>query len=179
LPSFSKSRAVKGLQDYIVSYVGLKEGKHRLDFELDPTFFTYFEYSEVEECHVKIEAAFEKGSSMMVFDFQLKGEATVPCDRCQENVTLPVDHSERLIIRFGDHTESESDDIIIHGPNEHQIDLSHFFYEYIHLALPAKRVHESLAECNKDVIKILEKMLVESKDEIDPRWDSLRNIVDK
>ena len=67
--------------------------------------------------------------------------------------------------------------------NTYEIDLFHFVYESIVLALPIRIVHEDDADgnptCDPEVMKRLEEMNAENSEEeqgTDPRWDALKNI---
>ena len=57
---------------------------------------------------------------------------------------------------------------------------SQFFYEYIHLALPIKRIHpddkKGRSTCNPVMIRKLEDHLIADDDKTDPRWDELRKL---
>jgi len=64
--------------------------------------------------------------------------------------------------------------------DEFHFDLSQFFYEYIHLALPIKRVHpddkEGRSTCDPEMIKKLQEHVIEDKNSTDPRWDGLKKL---
>jgi uncharacterized metal-binding protein YceD (DUF177 family) len=68
--------------------------------------------------------------------------------------------------------------VLIIPEKEHQIDISHFIYEYVILSVPFKRVHgtddQGKSLCNPQSLRILEAL----KDEhpSDPRWEALKNL---
>ena len=79
--------------------------------------------------------------------------------------------------------EEQEDDIWMMDENTYEIDLFHFVYESIVLALPIRIVHEDDADgnptCDPEVMRRLNEMNAESVDneqETDPRWDALKNI---
>ena len=75
----------------------------------------------------------------------------------------------------------EDPDIISLTADEHELDLQQLLFEYIHLALPIKRVHpddsEGNSTCDPVMLKKLNELLVEKDDENDPRWDELRKLI--
>ncbi|MFT5183599.1 MAG: uncharacterized metal-binding protein YceD (DUF177 family) [Flavobacteriales bacterium] len=167
---------MKLTNDYTIPFTGLTIGKHAFEFQLGKAFFEQFEYSEISEGDVFIDVILEKQSSMMILDFEFEGVIETICDRCQESVEIELEGEFRLIVKFGDYTDTNNDEILILGPNEVEVDFTQYFYEYSHLALPSKRVHDSLEECNQDVIAILKNLKSESGDDVDPRWGALKDI---
>lgn len=166
--------------DYSVQFTGLKEGMHELRFELSEKFFEHFEYSEISKCEVIVDINLEKQSTMLIFDFVVQGKAEVLCDRCQEDVSIDLEHEDRLFVKFGEQTSTTENEILVLGPQEFEVDLSQYLYEFSHLALPAKRIHKTMGACNKDVIQILEEMMEhEEEKKSDPRWDALKRLADR
>lgn len=167
--------------EYIIPFTGLKVGIHEFEFDLDGVFFEHFDYSEIGKCAINIKVSLDRKEHMMVFEFDISGKAEVLCDRCQEEVEIELAHVDQLVVKFGDQTSDFEEEIIILGPHEHQFDLTQFLFEFCHLALPPRRVHDTMEECNQDVIEVLNGMSLEEDDndnEIDPRWAALKNIAD-
>jgi uncharacterized protein len=169
---------VKLTSDYTIPFTGLKIGKHTYEYKLGKAFFEQFEYSEISEGDVYVDIVLEKQMNMMILNFEFEGVIETTCDRCQESVEVGFASEYKLIVKFGDFTETENDEIVVLGPSEIDIDLTHYLYEYSHLALPSKRAHESIDECNQDVIAILKTLNYGSDDDedIDPRWAALKEI---
>jgi uncharacterized metal-binding protein YceD (DUF177 family) len=87
-----------------------------------------------------------------------------------------------LIVKFSDLVESvESDEIVILSNNEHTLSLARYIYEFVHLSLPSKRIHQSENECNPEILEQLERMgwTDETDEIIDPRWENLKQIKTK
>jgi uncharacterized protein len=91
------------------------------------------------------------------------------CDRCLEAFYMPLSSANRLFVRQGKEWEESDPDMITMPLDEHEIDLSQFFYEYIHLALPLKRIHpddgDGNSTCNPDMIRKLNDHLVHGEAE--------------
>jgi len=173
-PEIFKGSIVKVLKDFVIPFVGLKEGIHDFAFEINAAFFESFEYSEIEQGDVHVDLSLERQDRMLILNFSLKGKVELPCDRCLAPLELPVEGNDRLIVKFGEEWREESDEIIIIPENESHIDISGFIYEYIMLKLPIKKVHpEGEGLCDTAIV---EKLNQHSEIETDPRWEALKKL---
>jgi uncharacterized protein len=77
--------------------------------------------------------------------------------------------------------EVKDPDIISLTADENELDLQQHFYEYIHLALPIKRVHpddqNGNSTCDPVMLKKLKELIVEEESDYDPRWDELKKLM--
>jgi len=166
------------LKDFIIHFVGLSIGNHQFDFEVNDQFFELFEYSQLKHGQVYIRVDLEKQERMMILNFLLNGKVEVTCDRCAEEFMLPLNSSQRLIVKYGNEFLEESDEMIVIPSTEYKIDLSPFIYEYLHLALPWRIIHPDYADgnsaCNPEILRKLEELAPHYS--TDPRWAALRNI---
>lgn len=163
------------LTQFIIPVTGLKPGSHQFDFIIDDSFFEHFEYSEIRNGHVDLHVAIEKEVNLLVFHFTFKGNVRVPCDRCYEPFDLPIEGNERLILKFGNDTHEESEEIQVVPVGENHFDISPLIYEYIHLSVPVRRVHPNNengeSTCDAETISRLEGLSATSGP--DPRWEAL------
>jgi len=162
--------------EYRIPYLGLRIGMHEFEFVLDDAFFGFFGHGEIKKGRIDVKLVLDRQASMLVLDFELDGSVELPCDRCGEDADIDVSGEERLIVKMGERTGSTDEDILELGPNEHEIDLSQYLYEYAHLMLPARRVHKNLSDCNQDVVEHLGQIDEEDQLPQDPRWDALKNL---
>jgi uncharacterized metal-binding protein YceD (DUF177 family) len=168
------------MRNFVIPFSGLKVGNHPYTFEIEDKFFEHFEYSEIKQGQVHVNCMLEKQVRMMVFHFEIKGEVLVTCDRCSGEFFLPVEGNQQLVVKYGaDHVE-ESEDILVITEKEHELDISQFLYEYVHLLLPFKKVHgtdeNGNSLCDPEVIRFI-KDSGEHPD--DPRWEVLRKLKDQ
>jgi uncharacterized protein len=170
---------VNYLNHFIIPFSGLKAGNHSFTFEIEDKFFEHFEYSEIKKGRVHVDCLLEKQVRMMVLYFDLDGSVRVPCDRCGEEFDLPVEGSQKLIVKFGADHQEESEDILVITEKEHELDVSQFLYEYVHLLLPIKKVHgtdeNGKGLCDQDVIRYIREA---DEHPADPRWEVLRKLKD-
>lgn len=176
--------------EYVIQFSGLKLGLHSFDFEIGKEFFESFEYSDIQECKVKVDMSMEKSSTMMVLLFDVNGNINNPCDRCLEEVELPIEGNYRQVVKFSDfEEESQDDEIIILPSAEYEIDVKKLIYDFIMLSIPLKRAHEE-GECDEELANELNAYLVEElpeeitdtetdEEDIDPRWEALKDLKNK
>ncbi len=166
---------------YTIGISGLKEGRHKIDFEIDDKFFESFEESEIKEGVLSADIELEKRSSHLDILIRIAGKIKVCCDRCLEMFFYPVESENRILVKFGKKIDDEDPDIISLSAEDHELDLTQNVYEYIHLALPIKRVHpddkDGNSTCDPAMLKKLNELIVEEENDNDPRWDELRKLI--
>ena len=75
-----------------------------------------------------------------------------------------------------------SDEILILSEGSYQIDVSHYFYEMVVLALPHKRIHPRVEDGTLkseivEKLKALEPKETHLKGSEDPRWNKLKDLL--
>lgn len=167
------------LKDFLVRFSGLKIDLHHFDFVIDEKFFEAIEYSDLEKGSVNVSVDIIKQERMMIFEFNLKGYVEVSCDRCLEPFEQLVEGNERLIVKFGDRFEEQSDEVIVISENDYEFNVSPYIYEYIKLNLPMQCIHpddeDGNSTCNEDM---LDRLSYDNykEPEADPRWDILKKL---
>lgn len=150
---------------YLISFKGLSLGLHSFTWTLEKSFFSSFEKSEITDGLIHASLTLDKKPQWLELTFHLQGDAVVMCDRCLDDVSIPIDYEAVLFVKFGDETREETDELLIFSYEEHEIDVAPFLYEYAHLALPYRRVHPDNAAgeptCNKEMMEKLKEHLVQ------------------
>jgi uncharacterized protein len=168
-------------RSYTIPLGGLKEGRHTIDFEIDKEFFEQFEESEVKEGSLIANIEIDKNSSHSDIIIRISGSVIISCDRCLEMFSHPVNSENRVLVKFGKSMEDVDPDIISMPIDEQELDLKQHFYEFIHLALPIRRVHPNdkngRSTCDPVMLKKLKELIVEEENENDPRWDELKKLM--
>ena len=60
---------MKPLKAYDIQFVGLKLGKHIYDYEINQTFFEYFEFDEFNTINVNLNIHLEKKTTLLELNF--------------------------------------------------------------------------------------------------------------
>ena len=184
---------------YNVDLKNLSPGVHEFEYLLENKFFVDIDGDEVQKGKVKVNLTVKRTSMVFDMNFQLEGIVYVPCDRCLDDMELPVSTQNKLVVKFGKEYAEESEEIVIIPEEEGEINLAWFIYEFIALAIPMKHIHAP-GKCNKAMSSKLKKHTArraddedefdeEAADDIvvdddaadipsDPRWDALKGLVE-
>jgi uncharacterized metal-binding protein YceD (DUF177 family) len=180
---------MKKTKEYLIPFVGLKQGKHHFEYQLNNAFFEIFDYDEFENSNIKVNVVLEKKSSMLELVFQHQGTVNVPCDLTSEEFDLPIKGKMKLIVRFGEEFNNDNEELLILPFGEFEIDIAQYMYEMIVLSIPLRRVHpgvkdgslktEALEKLNELKVKEpkQEEKEVQKEEDIDPRWDKLKQLL--
>ncbi len=176
---------MRNLAAYTIPFVGLKLGKHQFEYDIDNEFFEHFEYDELNSSNVKIDLLLEKKTTMMELTFKASGSVNVNCDITNEPYDQPIDGSLFLVIKFGEEFNDENEDLLILPHGEYEVNVQQYIYELIVLSIPLKRVHPGVEDgtLDSEVLDKLEELSINNnenkndEDEIDPRWDKLKNLL--
>jgi len=169
------------LSDFIIPLAGIKLGDHTYQFNVDGTFFKEFENAELQEGKLQIDLTLTKRSNLMELKFHVTGAVESLCDRCGGDLLLPIDGQEMRVVKFSLEDFNNTDDVLILGANEHEIDVSHMVYETIAFAVPSRRSHEEQEngqECDEEALRRLEEYQEQDeKDDVDNRWSALKDLL--
>lgn len=178
---------MKDLKLFTIQYVGLKEGAHRYDYTIDRSFFEHFDFEDFNASSVEIVMDFVKKSTLMELHFEASGSVNVNCDVTNEPYDEPINASFDLVVNFGQEFNNENEELLILPYGEYELNVSHYIYELIVLAMPSKRVHPGVADgtLKSDILDKLEELSIPSQDveekqketDPDPRWDSLKKLL--
>ncbi|MCZ8229036.1 DUF177 domain-containing protein [Flavobacterium sp.] len=180
-------------KEFIIPFVGLKLGKHQFEYQINNSFFEIFDFSEFEKSNIKVNVVLEKKANLLELDFKHKGTVQVPCDLTGEEFDLPIKGKIKLIVRFGEMFNNDNDELLILPFGEFEVDIAQYIYEMIVLSIPLKRVHPGVKDGTLQS-EALEKLKImtakkevkeknkentqqENQDNIDPRWDKLKQLL--
>ena len=170
---------------YNVDLKNLTPGIHEFEYLLENKFFVDIDGDQVQKGKVKVNLTVKRSSMMFEMNFQIEGVVMVPCDRCLDDMELPTE---------------ESDEVVVIPEDEGAINLAWFLYEFIALAIPMKHVHAP-GKCNKAMSSKLKKHTARSTEDgdeeyeddsveediaidddvpvaTDPRWDGLKGLLE-
>lgn len=169
---------------YTIPIKGLRYGLHQFDFYIDGSFFQPFEASPVSEGNIHLSLQLEKKSDLYILQFDFEGTVRTECDRCLAMINLPIQDSQRLLVKLHESEVAEEADVIFIHPEEQQLDVSKYVYEYIILAIPASKVYDCVSEeyrpCNFEILRYLENIVPEAAEEPEtkenPMWNALKDL---
>lgn len=171
------------LKAFILSFAGLKQGKHQFKYEVDNTFFENFGFEEFNSSSILIEAELDKRNTIMDLFLSATGSVNINCDVTNEPFDLDIDTSMDLVVKFGEAFNDDNEELLILSHGDYEFNISQYVYEMLVLSIPQKRVHPGVEDgsLESDVLDRLNELSVsnpeESKsEEIDPRWEALKKL---
>ncbi len=172
------------IEQYNIMFKGLKTGVHHFSFDLDNRFFGYFESPDCHGGDIAVSVEIEKKSHLLTLVLVFSGNVKVICDRCLEELDMPLEFESKLYVKFGEEGYEKDAEVLYLDVNENNLNVAEYFIESIRLNLPIKRVHKKDKNgndlCNKLMIeKINEHRKKNTRNRPDPRWNSLKDMFNK
>lgn len=169
----------KGIFD--IDLFKLTDGKHSFEFDINSSFFSLFEDSVVKNGNGSVKVDLDSNPSLITLNFHLMGEIELVCDRSLDAFMYPIDETYTLRVRYGDHWEELSEELLLIPANTQKIDVGQFVYEFVSLAIPMKKLHPRFEDdADEDFIFTSSENEPETSNEsIDPRWNELKKIKNK
>ena len=90
------SIALGKFDKYKIELKNMKADSAKYEFTLDNQFFVDLDGPEVQKGKLAVELNVKKTSGVFLLDFQTEGFVIVPCDRCLDEMELPVSTSDKL-----------------------------------------------------------------------------------
>lgn len=178
----------------------LTPGTHEFDYKLDKQFFTNMENTDVHEAALDVHLTVVFRHDVYELSFVIKGTVTLLCDRCLDNLDVPIDTTYNLLVKYGEDYCDDADNLLEIPQSDQYLNVSYMIYDTVVLAIPIKHVHAP-GKCNRQMSALLKKHravvpgedaelqeeLLEGIDDAepdtsggsapsDPRWDALRGI---
>lgn len=176
-------------RNYEVSFSGLKDGKHRFEFEIDEKLFELFESEgEFTRPRLTAEVLLDKHSTFLEFWIDVKGLVELECDITSVRFDHPIEHHVKVLVKFGETYDDSNEEVITIPSSDHSFNLAQLLYESVMLSIPMKKISP---EVSKEDWELLEKYSLkqteeepetETEDEsseVDPRWEALKKLKDK
>ena len=129
------------MQPFIVKLNGLATGRTEFEWQADREFFANFGNAEILDATLDVDATVINHGVTLDVECTIEGTVTVPCDRCLDDLEIPV--------------QTEFSDTFV--PEGEDLDLSQDVYDFVCIALPLQRVHENEEDCNQETLKYLSK----------------------
>lgn len=166
------------LKQFVIPFVGLSDGPHQYDYDIDDKFFASYEYTDISRANVRVDITLDKRDRMMVLEFRMLGTLGVACSRCGELFDMPVDTTETLYIKLGHEYKEDYDEVVTIPDTESHLNTAPWIFDFLCLAVPYRVVHpdkeDGTSGCDPEVIARLEEQ--SGNPDVDPRWDKLKDL---
>lgn len=166
--------------DFSIQLAGLKNGNNRFEYELGDDFFAEMGGEKILGGDVKAVVNIEKAGNQMRADVSVGGVVRTTCDRCLEEMEVEIENDEEFGVRVSSETSYEDEEMITIAEDDGMLQMGERMYEMCVVAMPIVCTHKE-GECNAKMIEILEAHSASNNEEksSDPRWDALKNIINK
>ena len=165
---------------FILKFAGLKEGKHKFDYEADNSFFKIYDYREFNDANINFNIDFIKKPTVLELQIIGDGVVNINCTLSNEPFDYNLKTRFKLIVKFGEYYDDSNDELLILPQGSHSINLDQFLYEMVVLSMPIRNVHPGVEDgsIKSDVINRLKDFDInnEKSSNFDPRWNKLKKL---
>jgi len=137
------------------------EGTKTLDFKLNEAFFLSHDNLLLGTCEINLQVVINGGPELMEFILTHKGYMETNCDRCLEQIRLPLEGRREFLVKFVDEDQEDEEEILYIKLEEDRYDLGGLINEVITLSLPIVKVYDCQDEteppCDPEILKFLQR----------------------
>lgn len=179
--------AMREMKEFTIPFVGLKLGEHRFDFNINKKFFEHFEYDEFNDVNLDLDVLLDKKTTLLEFTIDYKGTVNVYCDVTNEPFDQEIEGEYHFVVKFGESFNSDNEDLLILPHGSYEVNIQQYIYESVILSLPSRKIHPGVEDgtLKSDILDKLEELSPRtnkkntdpSNDKTDPRWDSLKKLL--
>ncbi|MBQ6166020.1 MAG: DUF177 domain-containing protein [Muribaculaceae bacterium] len=164
-------------------------GTHTVECHLDESFFNLDEQLEVRRADVDVTVEVtRKSENTYRLEVSCRGAVTTACDRCLDDLDLPVDVDYCLNVeQMGTELDDSNDELLIVPSDWRELDAAPLVRDTVLLAIPMTHCHENEEDCNPVMLDVLDSHLAEAvpgddddpqseTTSTDPRWEALKKL---
>jgi len=172
-------------KDFEIEIEGRKNGVYKFNYELGNDFFELFEKALIKHGNLAVNLDFVKKNRLLEFNYTIKGEIELVCDRCLDTFMHPVNIKTTQIVKVGEEEKEIDERTWMIKESRKSINVAQWFYEDAALTIPYRKIHpddeNGNSTCNPEMLKVLGKYTINDKEEsnTDPRWDVLKDLLEK
>ena len=187
--------------EYKLMLKSMPKGVNEFVYKLGKQFFVNMENNDVRDANLTVDLAVNNTGDFYDLTFAVEGEVTVLCDRCLDDLVLPIETSYHVVVKYGENYNDSSDELLESPESDNYLNVAYMIYDTVMLAIPIKHVHP-MGKCNRAMSALLKKhrsganagedtaledQLIDEIDSMDsadvetptdPRWDELKKLTD-
>ncbi len=190
---FNRQKAMGKFTEFKLPLKSMPVGAQSFEYKIGKQFFVNMENNDVRNANIGVKLTVTHKNDFYELDFSIAGEVTVACDRCLDDLRLPIETAYHTIVKFGEDYNDENDDFLVIPESDNHLNVAYMLRDTIVLAIPIKHVHP-LGKCNRAMNALLKKHrsaavdneeaemendLIDEIDSVsdsptDSRWDKLK-----
>ena len=167
-------------------------GTHVIECHVDESFFNDDEHDEVRGADVDVTVEVtRKSENAYHLEVSCRGTVTTACDRCLDDLDLPVDVDYSLNVeQAGTELDDSNDELLIVPSDWRELDIAPIVRDTVLLAIPMMHCHENDDDCNPVMLDMLDSHRAETVNGddaqqpsettgTDPRWEALKKLIEQ
>jgi uncharacterized metal-binding protein YceD (DUF177 family) len=166
-------------KQFDIRFGSLAIGKHQTEIEIEKAFFEKYINDDIIDASVIVKIDIEKKENMIQLLFDLSGNLHTTCDLCLEELIIPVDKQEVLLLQLTDVPKESDDENIVYLKNtEYSYNVEQIIYEYLVTLIPMRKTHQETEnqQCDESMLALIEKAKTKENPVVDQRWEKLKDI---
>ena len=186
--------------EYKLMLKSMPKGINEFVYKLGKQFFVNMENNDIRAANLTVDLAVNNTGDFYDLTFAVEGEVTVLCDRCLDDLVIPIETAYHVVVKYGDSYNDASDELLEIPESDNYLNVAYMLYDTVMLAIPIKHVHP-MGKCNRAMSALLKKhrsgngdddtsledQLIDEMDSMDsagaetptdPRWDELKKLSD-
>ena len=167
---------MRELEKFKIDIYKLSNGEHNYELEISKAFFQESPEGEVEEGKGSVKVSLEKNETFIDAYFTVEVKVKLECDRSLEPFLFDINRQEHLIFKYGEEDAELDDDIVMIHRDTQRLDLAHYIYEFIQVAIPMKKLHPRYGEDSGEDELIYTSVEAQTPSQSDPRWEQLKKL---
>ena len=137
----------------------MPEGTQEFAYHLDKQFFVTMESADIRDADLDVKLTVVYKHDLYSLAFHITGTVTLLCDRCLDDLILPIDTTSDIAVNY-----DETDELLIIPESDNTLNVSYMIYDTVSLAIPLKHVHP-MGKCNRAMSALLRKHRAVKDDE--------------
>jgi uncharacterized metal-binding protein YceD (DUF177 family) len=166
-------------KQFEIRFGSLCTGRHQIEAEVEKAFFEKYINDDIADASVLVKIDIEKMDNMIHLFFHLHGTLHTVCDLCLDELIIPIDSREELILKLTETPEESDDETIVYLKNTaYSYNAEQIIYEYLLTLLPMRKTHQEAGnrQCDESMLALIEKAKIKENPVVDERWEKLKDI---
>ena len=94
---------------YKLPLKSLAPGTHNFEYHIDKQLFENMENTEVRAADLTVTLTVKYDGEYYSLSFKVEGTVTVACDRCLDDLELPIEATYDIAVKYGEKYGAETD----------------------------------------------------------------------
>ena len=129
------------LNTFKIDIFRLENKQYVHEFEGKDDFFEALDQELIQKGNFKSTVVLNKNETMIQMVYKITGSVELTCDRSLDLFDFPVDITQKMILKFSDHNEEITDELVLIDRNTQYINVAQDIFDFIGLQIPIKKLH--------------------------------------